>query len=626
MTYGPVFRLREQVIPPVGEARNAFFIFAELARRLGYGHLYPQTEAELLRYVLQGSPFTLEDVRAAGGQVQVDTAIMQYKKWEKGLLRPDGQPGFATPTGKFEIASTILAEHGYDPLPVYTEPLESPLSQPELARKFPLVFNSGARVTTDFRSQFHGIRGLVKERPEPTVMLNPKDAQARGITHGDAVIVTSPRGRARLRAIVSADIIPGAIEANMGGGGPLGPKAWQECNINDLTDLRYDPISGFPIYKALLCEVARDTASGEALPLDSGETVALPEIEFRESARHRIYLDHNATTPPHPEVIKAMVRCLEEQHGNPSAIYREGRESKTMVEQARRQLANLLGSTAKRLIFTSGGSEANNMVLKGVAMAGLAAKNHLITSTIEHPSILKACSWLERNGFRLTYLPVTADGLVRPEDLAQALTPATCLVSIMLANNETGAIQPVRELAALTHAAGALFHTDGVQAVGKIPVDVEALGIDFFSLSGHKFHGPKGIGALYIQKGIDLEPLIHGGGQEGGRRAGTENTPGIVGLGVAAQLAEKRLAAMAAVVQNLRDELWQGLKQIFPEAKLNGPLEGRLPNTLNVTLPGLRGESLVLALDQQGIAFSSGSACRSGSPQALACPSGFGAD
>ncbi len=160
MTYGPIFRLREQVIPPVGEARNAFFIFAELARRLGYGHLYPQTEEELLRYVLQGSPFSLEEVRAAGGQVQMPTAMMQYKKWEKGLLRPDGQPGFATPTGKFEIASTILEEHGYDPLPVYTEPLESPLSQPELARKFPLVFNSGARVTTDFRSQFHGIRRL----------------------------------------------------------------------------------------------------------------------------------------------------------------------------------------------------------------------------------------------------------------------------------------------------------------------------------------------------------------------------------------------------------------------------------------------------------------------------------
>ncbi len=185
----------------------------------------------------------------------------------------------------------------------------------------------------------------------------------------------------------------------------------------------------------------------------------------------------------------------------------------------------------------------------------------------------------------------------------------------MLANNETGAIQPIQELAALSHAAGALFHTDGVQAVGKIPVDVESLGVDFFTLSGHKFHGPKGIGALYIKKGIALEPLVHGGGQEGGRRAGTENTPGIVGLGVAAALAEKRLSAMATVVQDLREELWQGLVQIFPEARLNGHRVDRLPNTLNVSLPGLRGESLVLALDQQGISLSSGSACRSGSPK-----------
>jgi cysteine sulfinate desulfinase/cysteine desulfurase-like protein/anaerobic selenocysteine-containing dehydrogenase len=604
MTYGPIFRLRERVIPPVGEARNAFFIFAELARRLGYGHLYPQTEEELLRYVLKGSPFTLEEVRAAGGQVQMDTAIMQYKKWEKGLLRPDGSPGFATPSGKFEIASAILEEHGYDPLPVYTEPLESPVSQPDLAKKFPLVFNSGARVTTDFRSQFHGIPGLLKERPEPTVMLHTVDAQARGIVHGDPVIVASPRGRVRLRAIVSEDIIPGAIEANMGGGGPLGPKAWQECNINDLTDLRYDPISGFPIYKALLCEVSRAPESGETLSLDTGEIVPVIQAEAPVPEVQRIYLDHNATTPPHPQVIKAMSRCLEQQHGNPSAIYREGREAKTALEEARRRLANLLGTTARRIIFTGGGSEANNMVLKGVAPAQ--GKNHFITSTIEHPSVLKACSWLGKKGCRVTYLPVAGDGRVRPEDLARALTPDTCLVSIMLANNETGTIQPIRELAALSQANGALFHTDGVQAVGKIPVDVESLGVDFFTLSGHKFHGPKGIG---------LAPLIHGGSQEGGRRAGTENTPGIVGLGVAAELAEKRLGAMATRVKKLREELWQGLVKIFPDARLNGHPEERLPNTLNVTIPGLRGESLVLALDQQGIAFSSGSACRSGSPK-----------
>ncbi|MFZ2089442.1 MAG: IscS subfamily cysteine desulfurase, partial [Desulfobaccales bacterium] len=617
MTYGPIFRIRERVIEPVGEARNAFFIFAELASRLGYGHLYPQNEDELLRYVLKGSPFTLEEVRAAGGQVQVDTAIMQYKKWEKGLLRPDGRPGFDTPTGKFEIASTILAEHGYDPLPVYTEPLESPLSQPELAKKFPLVFNSGARVTTDFRSQFHGIPGLVKERPEPTVMLNIEDAKARSINHGDAVIVKSPRGQVRMRAIVTGDIVQGAIEANMGGGGPLGPKAWQDCNINDLTDLRYDPISGFPIYKALLCEVDRAADSQDTLALDTGEAppVSLTVASTPLSATERIYLDHNATTPVHPEVQSAMVRFLEGHCGNPSSIYREGREAKSAMEEARRKIANLLGTTARRLIFTGGGSEANNMVIKNVAWANWDTRPHLITSSIEHPSVLKVCQWLEQNGFTVTYLPVDEYGRVRPVDLEEALRPTTCLVSIMLANNETGSIQPISELAVLAHARGALFHTDGVQAVGKIPVDVESLGVDFFSLSGHKFHGPKGIGALYIRRGLDLEPLIHGGGQEGGRRAGTENTPGIIGVGAAAVLAEKRLSLMATLVKGLRDELWEGIARIFPEARLNGHPMERLPNTLNVSLPGIRGESLVLSLDQQGIAFSSGSACRSGSPK-----------
>jgi cysteine desulfurase NifS len=616
MTYGPIFRIREQVIPPVGEARNAFFIFAELARRLGYGHLYPQTAEELLRYALKGSPFTLETVRAAGGQVQVEPAFMQYKKWEKDLLRADGRPGFDTPTGKFEIASTILEEHGYDPLPVYTEPLESPQSQPELARTFPLVFNSGARVTTDFRSQFHGIPGLAKERPEPTVMLNTADAQSRSIKHGDMVFIKSPRGQLRMRAIVTDDIVQGAIEANMGGGGPLGPQAWQDCNINELTDLRYDPISGFPIYKALLCEVYRAPDSQDTLALDTGETppISLTMEEAPLIAHARIYLDHNATTPVHPEVRRAMVRFLEAHCGNPSAIYREGREARSAMEEARRKLANLLGTTARRLIFTSGGSEANNMVIKGVAWANRDARTHLITSTIEHPSVLKVCQWLEKHGYTVTYLPVDAYGRVRPEDLKHALNPRTCLVSVMLANNETGSIMPIAEMVALAQAQGALFHTDGVQAVGKIPVDMDSLGVDFFSLSGHKFHGPKGIGALYVRRGLDLIPLVHGGGQEGGRRAGTENTPGIIGVGAAAELAEKRLSGMATLIKGLRDELWAGIARIFPEARLNGHFEERLPNTLNVSLPGIRGESLVLALDQQGIALSSGSACRSGSP------------
>jgi anaerobic selenocysteine-containing dehydrogenase len=263
MTYGPIFRIRERVIEPVGEARNDFFIMAELARRLGYGHLYPQSEEELLRHVLEGSGFSLENVRAAGGTVRVRTATMEYRKWEKGLLRPDGRPGFNTPGGKFEIASTVLKEHGYDPLPVYTEPGEGPLSQPGLLREFPLIFNSGSRVKTDFRSQHHGIGSLISESPEPTVTINKMDAEARGIEDGTLVCLRTMRGTVTMRAIVTEDIMQGTVDANMGGGGPVGPKAWQECNINELTDhKRYDPISGFPVYKALLCDVGKAACKG----------------------------------------------------------------------------------------------------------------------------------------------------------------------------------------------------------------------------------------------------------------------------------------------------------------------------------------------------------------------------
>ena len=617
MTYGPIFRIREKVIEPVGESRNSFFILTELAERLGYGHLYPRNEEDLLRHVLKGSPFTLEEVRAAGGQVQVDTVMMQYKKWEKGLLRKDGKPGFETPTGKFEIASTILEEHGYDPLPVYTEPAESPLSQPNLAKKFPLVFNSGSRVTTDFRSQFHGIPGLLKERPEPTVTIHTRDAAAREIRNGDAVNLRSPRGSVRLRALVTDDIVPGAVDANMGGGGPLGPKAWQECNINDLTDLRYDPISGFPIYKTLLCEAVKAPEFGETVEIDSGESslISSSEIAPLSVAEERIYLDHNATTPPDPEVRSLMDEYMDRRYGNPSAIHREGREAKAAIEEARKKVAKLLGCTARRITFTGGGSEANNQVIKGLAMANWKGKKHLITSSIEHPSILKICAWLERLGFEVTCLPVDSYGRVRPEGLEEAITDRTFLVSIMTANNETGSLQPITDLARIAHQRGVLFHTDAVQAVGKIPVDVETLGVDFLTLSGHKFHGPKGVGALYIRKGIELEPLIHGGEQEGGLRAGTENTVGIAGVGKAAELVEGRLPDMNLRVRALRDRLWEGIRRLLPAARLNGHLEYRLPNTLNVSLPGIRGEAMVLALDQKGVFLSSGSACRAGSPK-----------
>ena len=616
MIYGPLFRIRERVIEPVGQSRNSFFILTELAERLGYGHLYPRNEEELLRHVLKGSPFTLEEVRSAGGQVRLKTVMMQYRKWEKGLLRQDGKSGFGTPTGKLEIASTLLEDHGYDPLPVYTEPAESPVSRPDLVSQFPLVFNSGSRVTTDFRSQFHGIPGLAKERPEPTVSISTRDAEARGIRNGDAVVVSSPRGRVRLRALVTDDIVPGAVDANMGGGGPLGPRAWQECNINDLTDLRYDPISGFPIYKALLCQVARAPEGGAALEMDSGEARAVFSSEAAASFREeRIYIDHNATTQPHIEVQALMAEYMEGRYGNPSALHREGREAKAALEEARKRVAKLLGCTARRINFTGGGSEANNQVIKSLVLAQRSGKKHLITTSIEHPSILKICIWLEKSGVEVTFLPVDSFGRVDPDDLARAITDSTFLVSIMAANNETGSLQPIVQLAGIARRRGVLFHTDAVQAVGKIPVNVEEMGVDFLTLAGHKFYGPKGVGALYVRKGIELEPLIHGGEQEGGLRAGTENTVGIAGLGKAAEIAGERLGEMGQRVRGLRDRLWMGIRTLVPAARLNGHPEYRLPNTLNVSLPGIRGESMVLALDQKGVSLSSGSACRAGSPR-----------
>jgi len=618
MTYGPVFRIRERVIEPRGESRPDVFIMGELARRLGYGHLFPQNEEELLRHVLNGSGFSLEEVRAAGGRVQSPVEMMQYRKWEKGLLRPDGAPGFDTPTGKFEIYSTILEEYGYDPLPVYTEPQESPRSRPDLAETFPLVFNSGARVTTDFHAQHHSIKSFLKERPEPTVSINTQDAEARGIRHGDRVVVISARGQVPLRAIVTDDLMQGTIEANMGGGCHQAPKAWREGNVNELTDLeRYDPISGFPVYKALLCDVRKAGDDAGRVAIGSGEgssahAAAGISGEFEQPFR-RIYLDHNATTPIAPEVAQAMMPWMEGKFGNPSSIYREGREAKTAMEGARRSIAQLLNCTAKRITFTGCCTEANNFVIKGLAFAHREERPHIITSSIEHSSVIEPCKWLETAGFQVTYLPVDREGRVRPEDLEAAITPETLLVSIMYANNETGSIQPIPELAGIARSHGTYFHTDATQAIGKLPINVEALGVDFLTLSGHKIYGPKGIGALYMGKGIAIDPLIHGGEQERHLRAGTENLIGIVGLGRAAELARQHLGDMARI-HSLRDRLEAGILEMVPDARINGHATERLPNTVNMTLPDLRGESVVLALDQKGISISSGSACHSGSP------------
>lgn len=631
MVYGPLFRLREKLIEPVGEARNDYLIMAELARRLGYGDRYPQTEEEMIRFALDGSGYTLEKVKQAGGWVKLPTPMMEYKKWEKGGLREDGKPGFDTPTGKFEIHSTILEDYGYEPLPKYVEPREGPLGNPELAERYPLVFNSGARPQTDFRSQHHGVEGLAKDNPEPTVELNIEDARERGISDGDLVEVRTARGAVPFRAKVTGEIVSGAVECNMGGGTPVGPKAWREWNVNELTDLEnYDEISGFPVYKALLCDVVKlergggGSAAGQSA--ESGgrhESAAarVPRMEVpaaaapaRVAARRRIYLDNNATTQVAPAVREAMLPFLDTELGNPSSIHGRGRDARTALDKARAQVARLINARPRRIVFTGGGSESDNLAIKGAVFALRDEGNHIITSTIEHPAVLQTTRFLASLGYEVTYLEVDRYGLIEPDALRKAITDRTILVSLMTANNEVGTVQPIRELCSAAHERGVLFHTDAVQGAGKIPIDVEDLGVDLLSLSGHKFHGPKGVGVLYVRKGVRLEPLVHGGRQEGGLRAGTENVPAIVGMGRAAELASWSVRE-ADRVRQLRDRLEVGIRALIPGAVLNGHPERRLPNTLNVTLPGLRGESLVVALDQHGISLSSGSACKSGSPE-----------
>jgi cysteine desulfurase NifS len=621
MVYGPIFRLREKVIEPVGEARNDYLIMAELANRLGYGNLYPQSEEEMIRNALKNSGYTLEDIKEAGGWVKLPSSMMEYKKWEKGGLRNDGKPGFDTPTGKYEIWSTTLEDYGYEPLPKYVEPSEGPLANPATAKQFPLVFNSGARPHTDFRSQHHGIKGLLKDNPEPMVELNVEDAAKRGIEPGDLVEVRTPRGSIPFRARVTRDIVKGAIECNMGGGTPVGPKAWQKRNVNELTDIdNYDEISGFPVYKALLCDVVKveeSTRASKRSVKDQDVNCGVPlniTVPQKKKPKHQIYLDNNATTQIADEVREAMLPFLSETFGNPSAIHGVGKDAKEGSEVARRQVAKLINARPRRIIFTAGGSEADNLALKGIAIAHRDKGNHIVTTSIEHPAILKTCKFLEKMGYRITYLGVDKYGLIHPHKLMDAISNATILVSIMTANNEVGTIQPIKELCSIAHEQGIFFHTDAVQGAGKIKLDVDDLNVDLMSLSGHKFHGPKGIGVLYVKKGIELEPLIHGGKQEGGIRAGTENVAAIVGMGKAAELASYALQNGEQITK-LRNKLEEGIRQLIPGAILNGHPELRLPNTLNLTLPDLRGESIVVALDQHGISLSSGSACKAGSPE-----------
>ncbi len=325
----------------------------------------------------------------------------------------------------------------------------------------------------------------------------------------------------------------------------------------------------------------------------------------------RIYLDHAATTPLSPAVLAAMTPYFAEVFGNASSIHGEGREAKRAVENARRQVAKALNAAIpQEIYFTAGGSESDNWALKGAAFAH--GSGHIITTAIEHHAVLHTCEWLEKQGFSVTYLPVDGFGRISAAQVERALQPDTFLVSVMSANNEVGTLEPIGEIGELCRSRGVLFHTDAVQAVGAIPLDVQAMHIDLLSLSGHKLCGPKGVGALYIRKGVKIEPLIHGGAQERGYRAGTENLSGIVGLGKAVEMAHASLSDHAARMTALRDRLIEGLTARVPGTHLNGHPTQRLPGNVNISFDGVEGEALLLRLDLVGVAASSGSACTSG--------------
>lgn len=327
----------------------------------------------------------------------------------------------------------------------------------------------------------------------------------------------------------------------------------------------------------------------------------------------KVYLDNAATTALSPRVLEAMLPYFTQYYGNPSSVHAFGREAKQGLDKARDQVAKALHCDPSEVIFTGCGTESDNTVLLGVAQRYGDKGKHIITTNVEHHAILHTCEYLEKQGYSVTYLPVDQDGLVTAEQVAAAIRPDTILVSIMFANNEVGTIMPIQEIGAVCKEKGVLFHTDAVQAVGHIPVDVQAMHIDMLSLSAHKFHGPKGVGALYCRKGIRLPSYIMGGAQEKGRRAGTENVAGIVGLGAAIQLATEQLEENRAKMTALRDRLMTGIQARISEVKLNGHPTNRLPNNVNFSFKYIEGESILLMLDMNGIAASSGSACTSGS-------------
>ncbi len=328
---------------------------------------------------------------------------------------------------------------------------------------------------------------------------------------------------------------------------------------------------------------------------------------------NRIYFDHNATTPVIDEVFQAMVPYLKEEWGNPSSIHWAGRGPRKAVEEARDKVCKLLNCTPLELIFTGSGSEGDNHAIKGLAYAKKDRGNHIITTKVEHPAVLNTCKHLAKEGFEVTYLDVDPDGMIDLEQLKKSITPKTILITIMFANNETGVIFPVKEIGDIARERGVTFHTDAVQAAGKVPIDLTKLNVDLLTISGHKLYGPKGIGALFVRRGVRLVPLIHGGHHERNRRGGTENVAGIAALGKACEVARRDMDKEVAHLKALKERLEKGISEKVPHVKINGHLEKRLPNTANISFEFVEGESLLLNLDMKGIAASSGSACTSGS-------------
>lgn len=327
----------------------------------------------------------------------------------------------------------------------------------------------------------------------------------------------------------------------------------------------------------------------------------------------RIYFDHSATTPVDKTVAEIVFEHMTEKFGNASSIHSFGREARKAVDEARDKVAALINAEPNEIFFTSGGTEGDNLALKGVAYGNRKKGNHIITTAIEHHAILHTCEYLEKQGFTITYLPVDEFGMVRVEDVVKAITDKTILISVMYANNEVGTIQPIKEIGQIAREKGIYFHTDAVQVAGNYPIDVKDANIDLLTLAGHKFHGPKGVGALYIRRGVRIEAIQHGGGHERNMRAGTENVPGIVGLGKAAEIAKNEMQQKIARISGLRDQIIKEVMTTIPHTKLNGHPTQRMPGNANFSFHYVEGESLLLNLDLKGIAASSGSACTSGS-------------